>query len=185
MAFKIESSYKNNSQTIKIKGKKVVGKSSYEVGLVVEGQAKLLCPVDYGYLRASINTQSVDNGTELDKVVSRKEKVINKKGKETYKAVHKASHKSFWEDMPDGFVKITKPTDSNECYVGTAVEYGPYIEFGTFRMSAQPFLRPAGDMAQGKVLNIVEKNGKYEFGDYLNPKGATTNAESIKAWFNK
>ena len=29
--------------------------------------------------------------------------------------------------------------------VGTNVEYGPYVEFGTRRMSARPFLRPALD----------------------------------------
>jgi HK97 gp10 family phage protein len=28
-------------------------------------------------------------------------------------------------------------------YVGTNVEYAPYVEFGTRKMRAQPFLRPA------------------------------------------
>lgn len=32
--------------------------------------------------------------------------------------------------------------------VGTDVEYGPYIEFGTSRMRAQPYLRPALDAAR-------------------------------------
>lgn len=32
--------------------------------------------------------------------------------------------------------------------VGTDVEYAPYVEFGTSRMSAQPFLRPALEAAR-------------------------------------
>jgi HK97 gp10 family phage protein len=28
-------------------------------------------------------------------------------------------------------------------YVGTDVTYAPYVEFGTFKMAAEPFLRPA------------------------------------------
>lgn len=33
--------------------------------------------------------------------------------------------------------------------VGTNVEYAPYLEFGTSRMSARPFLRPALGAATG------------------------------------
>ena len=29
--------------------------------------------------------------------------------------------------------------------VGTSVEYAPYVEFGTYKMAARPFLRPAYD----------------------------------------
>jgi HK97 gp10 family phage protein len=32
--------------------------------------------------------------------------------------------------------------------IGTNVEYAPYVEFGTSRMRAQPFLRPALGAAQ-------------------------------------
>lgn len=33
-------------------------------------------------------------------------------------------------------------------FVGTDVDYAPHVEFGTFRMRAQPFLRPALRAAQ-------------------------------------
>ena len=62
-----------------------------EIGLLAEGYAKELCPVDTGRLRNSI-THVGDGGSE---------------------------------------------------YVGTNVEYGPYVELGTSRAPAQPFLRPA------------------------------------------
>jgi len=35
--------------------------------------------------------------------------------------------------------------------VGTDVEYAPYIEFGTSRMAAQPYLRPALDENHGAI----------------------------------
>lgn len=40
---------------------------------------------------------------------------------------------------------ITHVVDSAEdsAYVGTNVEYAPYVEMGTRRAAAQPFLRPA------------------------------------------
>jgi HK97 gp10 family phage protein len=62
---------------------------------------------------------------------------------------------------------IGKPTQDNVVYVGTAVEYAPYVEFGTKHSNAQPFLRPALDLAKGKTLDILEKEGKKYFGNYL------------------
>ncbi|MEE9401255.1 MAG: HK97-gp10 family putative phage morphogenesis protein [Dehalococcoidia bacterium] len=32
-----------------------------------------------------------------------------------------------------------------EVHIGTNVEYGPYVEFGTSKMAARPYLRPAFD----------------------------------------
>lgn len=62
-----------------------------ECGLVAEGYAKRLCPVDTGRLRNS----------------------------------------------------ITHTTEENTAYVGTNVEYAPYVEMGTTRTRAQPFIKPA------------------------------------------
>ena len=52
-----------DGDVVKLRGKKVVNKSVYETGLIVEGQAKTLSPVDTGRLSASINTQSNKQGT--------------------------------------------------------------------------------------------------------------------------
>lgn len=62
---------------------------------------------------------------------------------------------------------IAAPTNDNEVFVGTAVDYAWWQEFGTQRMDAQPFLRPALDLARGKTLTIVEENGRYEFAEYM------------------
>lgn len=47
-------------------------------------------------------------------------------------------------------------------YIGTNVEYGPYVELGTAKMAAQPYLKPAVAGHVKTYENIVEdelKNG--------------------------
>lgn len=47
-----------------------------------------------------------------------------------------------------------------EDIVGTDVEYAPYVEYGTYKMSAQPYMQPGADAARqrlnefGKQMNI-------------------------------
>ncbi len=55
---------------------------------------------------------------------------------------------------------------SNEVIVGTNVEYAPYVEYGTSRSVAQPFLRPAIDLVSGRAVQIVQKAGRREFVGY-------------------
>jgi HK97 gp10 family phage protein len=136
MSFDTDATTNWNGEAVKLISKRVISESLFEIGLVVEGQAKLLSPVDLGRLRGSITVQMSDRGTE-----------------------------------PDGTVEqgdiIQKPTDENTAFVGTAVDYAAYQEFGTVKMNAQPYLRPALDIAQGRALNIVMDNGKREFAEYL------------------
>lgn len=40
-------------------------------------------------------------------------------------------------------------------YVGTSVEYGKHLEFGTRRMAARPWLRPAMDKAAPELPNAI------------------------------
>lgn len=62
----------------------------------------------------------------------------------------------------EGFAKALSPVDTgrlrdsitytvqeSSTTIGTNVEYAPYVEFGTYKMSAKPYLKPA-------VLNNVE-----------------------------
>ncbi len=138
MSYEVRTDLQWNGQDVKIRGKRVVNKTAFETGLIVEGQAKVLAPAKTGRLRASITTQSSTRGTEMD----------GAKGQE-------------------GSDKISPPRDDQEVLIGTAVDYGPHVEFGTVNSDAQPFLRPALDLAQGKVLTIGLKNSRIEFRDYL------------------
>jgi HK97 gp10 family phage protein len=39
--------------------------------------------------------------------------------------------------------------------VGATAEYAAYIEYGTWKMSAQTYLRPAWDLSQGRFAEII------------------------------
>lgn len=75
-----------------------------ECGLVAEGYAKRLCPVDTGRLRNS----------------------------------------------------ITHTQSENTAYVGTNVEYAPYVEMGTVRTRAQPFIGPSVADHVDQYKQIIE-----------------------------
>ena len=75
-------------------------------GLVAEGYAKKLAPVDTGNLRNSI-THDVDDGEPA-------------------------------------------------AYIGTNVEYAPYVCLGTIHMKAQPFLKPAVADHTNEYRKIIE-----------------------------
>jgi HK97 gp10 family phage protein len=76
------------------------------IGLVAEGYAKRLCPVDTGRLRGSITHTQMDEDTEV---------------------------------------------------IGTNVEYAPYVELGTTRTRAQPYLRPAISDHVDQYARIIKK----------------------------
>lgn len=51
---------------------------------------------------------------------------------------------------------ITHTSDNKFAYIGTNVEYGKYVELGTRRAAAQPFLKPAATEHGGTYANIVK-----------------------------
>ena len=50
--------------------------------------------------------------------------------------------------------------DENEpaVLIGTNVEYAPYVEFGTVKMQAQPYLRPAVIENREQIMKILNAN---------------------------
>ena len=63
-----------------------------------------------------------------------------------------------WGEAAEGYAKTECPVDTGRLrnsithgtsesehavYIGTNVEYAPYVELGTSRMAARPFLKPA------------------------------------------
>lgn len=55
---------------------------------------------------------------------------------------------------------ITHAVEGSEdaVYVGTDVEYAPYVELGTRRTAAQPFLRPAATEHGSTYRSILKRN---------------------------
>lgn len=54
-----------------------------------------------------------------------------------------------------GHTTIVEKNDFS-CYIGTNVEYAPYVEFGTYKMKARPFLRPAASNHKDEYTQIIE-----------------------------
>ncbi len=50
--------------------------------------------------------------------------------------------------------KLSESVKANEVIVGTPVEHGVYQEFGTRKMSAQPYLRPAVDVVTNGTTDV-------------------------------
>jgi HK97 gp10 family phage protein len=149
MSIQMSVKFTLKDREVKILARKVVGKSAFEIALVIEGDAKLLCARRYGYLAASIHSRMKDQKTQLESPTKyQREQPPEKHNVATFR-------------------EIQGPTEENVALVGTAVDYGPHVEFGTKKMDAQPFLRPAGDMAFGKAPNIIREQSKYIFKDYV------------------
>lgn len=57
-------------------------------------------------------------------------------------------------------------TGENEANLAFEVPYAGYVEFGTIKMSAQPFLRPAIEMNKSEIVkitgNVVQDNIRKE-----------------------
>lgn len=53
---------------------------------------------------------------------------------------------------------ITHEVDTGEkaVYIGTNVEYAPYVELGTSRQTAQPFLKPAATEHGDQYRQVLE-----------------------------
>lgn len=55
---------------------------------------------------------------------------------------------------------INHTTDEDSAYIGTNVEYAPYVEYGTSKTAAQPFLRPAATEHSSQYKEILKNELK-------------------------
>ena len=58
-----------------------------------------------------------------------------------------------------GFLRMSgnihEDTGRGDVFIGFDAEYASYVEFGTYKMEAQPFLRPAIDEAEAYALSAI------------------------------
>lgn len=55
---------------------------------------------------------------------------------------------------------ITHTHDENAAYIGTNVEYAPYVELGTSKKGARPFLKPAATEHSSEYKKLMEESLK-------------------------
>ncbi len=139
---KVESKLKWDGDIIKLRGKKVINKSAFETGLIIENQAAALCPVSPGggRLKASISTQSLTEGSKGGADTISKPNRVGVVLVGT--PVDYAPHVEFGTVAHTITVKNAKVLSNGKKFFGKTVKHP-----GT---NAQPFLRPAMDLSKGK-----------------------------------
>ena len=116
----------NNSDEVRDKLERAVERALVECGIVAEGHAKMKCPVDTGRLRGSI----------------------------VYATSTSRSEGQSPAEPGDYTPKGTPP--KGEVHIGTNVEYGPFVELGTSKRKAKPFLRPAIENHKSEYKRLIE-----------------------------
>lgn len=122
-----------------VKGKAT--RVALKAGIIdIHRQAVALAPVDTGNLKGSLTwTVAGEVGG------------LNSPGGKSPKSTPKRA-------TPDQGVNRTDETDT--AYLGTNVHYAPYLEYGTSRIGAQPFLRRAVDEREKYTSEIMSKHYK-------------------------
>ena len=110
--------------------------SAMALGVIIAGQAKALCPVDKGQLRNSISASSLTQTSGLNSKLSEEHaEPLNTKG-----------------------------LKGNQVFVGSSSDHAIFMEYGTVKTSAQPFLKPAIELQKSRVSTIFKKLANIEMG---------------------
>ena len=124
------------------------------VGLQAEGYAKMKCPVDTGLLRNSITHAVGGKAPALSSYQSNPVHAISD-------ATRRAKTAGKLAKIRTGTYSGTAP-EEQAVYIGSNVQYAAYVEYGTSKTKAQPFLKPAVTNHTQEYQEIVErflKNG--------------------------
>lgn len=138
----------NNSDKFKEASEEALKKIAEEVGLKAAEYAQMLAPVDTGLLRNSIGYALSGETPSLGAAGGGKQK-------RTYKADNPDKDGVIQKGTYSGHVPSAK-ANGLAVYVGSAVEYAPFVECGTRKSKAQPFLRPAVENHADEYRTIAE-----------------------------
>ena len=130
----------DNTEEFKSALQNAIERGLEAIGVTAEGYAKEELTkqkaVDTGLLRNSI-TYAISG---------------NKPAISSYKADKGGASGSYSGSAPDEKEKSV--------YIGTNVEYAPYVELGTFKMDARPFLKPAATNHSSEYKSLMEESMK-------------------------
>ena len=141
-----------------------IDKALEMIGLKAEGYAKRLCPVDTGLLRNSItHARAGESFSHSYHATYGSNTYTNKKGETVRRS---ATSKNAGSVGVGTFSGSVGSSDEKAEYIGTNVEYAAYVEMGTSRTAAQPFLEPAAKdhtdeykrMVDACIKEVTDKN---------------------------
>lgn len=129
------------------------------IGLKAEGYAKRLCPVDTGLLRNSITHAVSGQSTSISEYKASYGSNRHTSGKNAGKR-YSARSKNAGTVGSGSYSGSIGQTGEKAVYIGSNVEYAPYVEMGTQRTKAQPYLKPAAEDHLDEYKAIVESTLK-------------------------
>jgi HK97 gp10 family phage protein len=110
----------------------------------------MMTPVDTGALRASIHTKA-KTGNSVDNAAGALAKVWKKGGiRERRRSAKGTRYASVGERT---ITDLPEPTGNVRAIIGTGMEYAAYVELGTSKMAARPYLGPAVEGVIAKLNN--------------------------------
>lgn len=62
-------------------------------------------------------------------------------------------------EQTDGIGRPTKKQEKFTVVVGSNVAYAPFLEFGTRKMAARPYMRPAFDRIKNRIARMIASEG--------------------------
>lgn len=125
----------DNSKAVLLELEFKVDKALETCGLMAEGYAKRLCAVDTGLLRNSISHALGGEPSSIGVYTDNPQK-------------------------QSGSYSGSTPEDAEgqrTMYLGTNVEYAPYVEMGTVKTKAQPFIKPAVANHGQQYMGVINK----------------------------
>lgn len=118
-----------------------VRRAMKDIGMAAETYAKLLCPVG---TPESTGIEGYIGGTL--------------RGSITYAT--EEQHSSGQAPAKGADYKMLATPEKERVYIGTNVEYAPYVEMGTVKMKPKPYLKPAIANNAAEYQSILERELK-------------------------
>lgn len=137
MAFKVVS---HRQEVIEAKDE-AVKRAMIQIGMAAETYAKALCPVG---TPESTGIKGYMGGTL--------------RGSITYAT--EEQHSTGQAPARGADYKMLATPEKERVYIGTNVEYAPYVEMGTVKMKPKPYLKPAIANNAAEYQSILERELK-------------------------
>lgn len=140
--------FKDNSAEVLAALEKAIENGLTEIGMTAEGNAK-------EEITKRVYTRGINDSEYKYRLTGRLRNSI------TFAVSGQSANTSSYTDNDgNGYTyEGTAPDDTKNkaVYIGTNVEYAPYVELGTVKMAARPFLKPAVAEHADEYREIMER----------------------------
>jgi len=168
MIVNVETNMKWNGEAVKVKMDNVIINSNFEGGLLLQSVVASLCPIDQGRLRNSI---TVRDSQKYKTYGNAKSEDIVKQPFDKYSA-YLGTNVVYAPYVEYGTSAHYPPIEPLKRWAKNvlgdeSLAYAIQKAIGKRGTKAQPFMRPAVDLYNGKILEAYINKGRTEFKEYF------------------